>query len=122
MEQKFDATPKAELRLNGRKVTRSVVANDWGLMLRWVVTRDGKVIATCTQARADVTYEHPDTTPGQYAIVLQSWKYVNYAKDASGEFTVSKFVDISNTVTYTISVKHTVRSESNPDLIPTLRP
>jgi hypothetical protein len=121
VEQKFDAAPKAELRLNGRKVTRSVVANDWGLMLRWVVTRDGKVIATAP-ARADTTYEHPDTTPGQYAIVLQSWKYVNYTKDASGEFTVSKFVDISNTVTYTISVKHTVRSESNPDLIPTLRP
>src|SRR5262245_44699983 len=44
MEQKFDATPKAELRLRGRTVTRGDVANDWGLQLRWVVKRDGKVI------------------------------------------------------------------------------
>jgi hypothetical protein len=101
VEQKFDGTPKAELRLNGRKVTRSVVANDWGMMLRWVVSRDGKVVATA-HARADAAFEHPDTTPGKYTIVLQTWMYVNYAKDAGGEFTVSKFVDISNVVKYTI--------------------
>ena len=101
MEQKFDATPKAELRLNGRKVTRSVVKNDWGLMLRWVVKKDGKEVATAP-ARADDSYEHQDKTPGTYTIVLQSWKYVNYAKDPKGEFTMSKFVDISNVVTYSI--------------------
>lgn len=101
MEQKFAGTPKAELRLNGRQVTRTVVVNDWGLMLRWVISRDGKVVATAP-ARADASYEHPDTTPGKYTIVLQSWKYVNYAKDAAGEFTASKFVDISNVVNYTI--------------------
>lgn len=101
MEQKFDGTPKAELRLSGRNVTRSDVANDWGLMLRWVVKRDGKEIATAP-ARADASYEHTDKTPGQYEIELQSWKYVNYAKDAKGEFTVSKFVTISNVVTYKI--------------------
>ena len=101
MEQKFDATPKAELRLAGRKVTRSEVMNDWGLQLRWVVKKDGKEVATAP-ARATDSYEHPDTTPGAYAIVLQSWKYVNYAKDPKGEFTASKFVVISNVVTYTI--------------------
>ncbi len=101
MEQKFDGTPKAELRLKGRKVTRSVVLNDWGLQLRWVVTKDGKQVATAP-ARADDAYEHPDTTPGTYMIVLQSWKYVNYAKDAKGEFTKSQFVEISNAVMYTI--------------------
>ncbi len=101
MEQKFDATPLAELRLDGRKVTRSTVMNDWGLQLRWVVKRDGKEVATAP-ARADDSYQHPDATPGTYTIVLQSWKYVNYAKDAKGEFTVSKYVEISNTVTYTI--------------------
>jgi len=101
MEQKFTATPKAELRLDGRRVTRSDVANDWGLMLRWVVRRDGKEIAV-VPARADKSYEHPDKTPGRYEIVLQTWKYVNYAKDAKGEFTVSKFVSISNVVNYTI--------------------
>jgi hypothetical protein len=59
------------------------------------------VIATAP-ARADATYEHTDATPGQYTVVLQTWKYVNYAKDAAGEFTVSKFVDISNVVSYKV--------------------
>jgi hypothetical protein len=101
MEQKFEATPKAELRLQGRKVTRSEVVNDWGLQLRWVVLRNGEIIATAP-ARAEATYEHPDTKPGKYEIVLQMFKYVNYAKDTKGEFTQSKFVEISNVVTYTI--------------------
>lgn len=101
MEQKFEATPKAELRLRGRAVTRSDVANDWGLQLRWVVKRDGKVIAN-PPARADYSYEHPEATPGVYEIALEMFKYVNYAKDPQGEYTQSKFVVISNTVTYTI--------------------
>lgn len=101
MEQKYDATPKAELRLRGRAVSRSEVANDWGLQLRWVVKRDGKVIAT-PPARADHTYEHPEQTPGVYEIALEMFKYVNYAKDPQGEYTQSKFVVISNSVTYVI--------------------
>ncbi len=101
MEQKFDGTPKAELRLQGRKVTRTAVMNDWGLMLRWLVKKDSKEIAS-VPARAVDSYEHPDSNPGTYTIVLQSWKYVNYKKDPKGEFVESKFVDISNTVTYTI--------------------
>jgi len=101
MEQKFDGSPKAELRLQGRKITRSTVVNDWGLQLRWVVLKNGKEVATA-HARATDSYEHPDTTPGTYVIVLQSWKYVSYAKDPKGEFTASKFIEISNVVTYTI--------------------
>lgn len=101
MEQKFDATPKASVRLDGRRVTRGEVVNDWGLQLRWLVKKDGKVVAT-VPARADASYEHPDTTPGTYEIVLQSWKYVDYAKGPDGEFTRSRFVDISAPVTYTI--------------------
>lgn len=102
MEQKYDGpAPMAELKLAGRHVTRTEVAGDWGLMLRWVVSRDGKQVATAP-ARADMSYEHPDTTPGRYEVVLQTWMYKNYAKDAKGEFTQSKFIDISNTVTYTI--------------------
>jgi len=102
MEQKYDGpAPKAELKLAGRHVNRTDVAGDWGLMLRWVVSRDGKQVATAP-ARADMSYEHPDTTPGKYEIVLQTWMYKNYAKDPKGEFTQSKFIDISNTVTYTI--------------------
>jgi hypothetical protein len=101
MEQKFDVTPTAEIRLEGRKVVRGDVANDWGLRLQWEVRRDGKVIAT-PAARAEVAYEHADATPGSYEIVLQMWKYVDYKKDKDGNFTNSKFIDVSNRVTYTI--------------------
>ena len=101
MEQKYEGTPHADIRLEGRRVIRGDVTNDWGLRLQWEVRRDGQVIAT-PLARADVAYEHAETTPGKYEIVLQMWKYVNYAKKPDGEFTVSKFVDISNKVSYTI--------------------
>jgi hypothetical protein len=101
MEQKFDTLPRAEIRLDGRKVIRGDVANDWGLRLQWEVRRDGKVIAT-PPARAETSYEHLDTMPGKYEIVLQMWKYLNYKKNPGGEFTDSKFVEVSNTVTYTI--------------------
>ena len=101
MEQKYDGTPRAEIRLEGRRVTRTAVTNDWGLLLQWVISRDGKVVAT-HPARAEMSYQHPEATPGTYEIVLQMWKYVNYAKDAKGEFTVSKFIDVSNKVTYRI--------------------
>lgn len=101
MEQKFEGSPRAEVRLEGRQVTRGEVTNDWGLRLQWQVRRDGKVIAT-PPARAERSYEHPDTTPGTYEIVLQMWKYVDYRKNPGGEFLNSRFVDISDKVTYTI--------------------
>jgi hypothetical protein len=101
MEQKFDKPPQAEIRLEGRKVVRGEVRNDWGLRLQWEIRRDGKVIAT-PAARAEVSYEHPDTAPGKYEIVLQMWKYVDYKKGGDGEFVNSRFIDVSNKVTYTI--------------------
>ena len=102
MEQKFDGPPpRAEVRLDGRKVTRSEVTNDWGLQLLWVVRRDGKQVATAP-ARADLTYEHPDATPGKYEIVLRMWKYVDYKKTPAGEFVNSRYIDVSNKVNYTI--------------------
>ncbi len=101
MEQKFDTAPHAEIQLAGRRVTRGDVSNDWGLRLQWEIRRDGKVIATAA-ARADASYEHPDTTPGVYEIVLQMWKYVDYKKGADGEFVNSRFVDVSKKVSYTI--------------------
>ena len=101
MEQKFDGSPRADVRLEGRRVVRGDVVNDWGSLLQWVVRKDGKVVAA-VPARAERSYQHPDTTPGTYEVVLQMWKYVNYAKDAKGEFTASKFVEVSNKVTYTI--------------------
>jgi hypothetical protein len=101
MEQKFEGTPQAEIRLEGRKVIRSEVTNDWASRLQWQVKRDQQIVAT-PPARAQASYEHADATPGTYEIVLQMWKYVNYNKRADGEFTDSKFIDISNPVTYTI--------------------
>lgn len=102
MDQKYDGPlPRAEIRADGRRLTRTDVANDWGLHLRWVVRRDGTVVGTAN-ARAGLTYEHPDAAPGTYEVVLQMWKYVDYKKGGDGEFTASKYVDVSNTVTYTI--------------------
>ena len=102
MDQKYDGTiPHAEIKLEGRRVTRSPVVNDWGLRLQWEVRRDGKVIATAP-ARAETSYEHADTTPGMYEIILQMWKYVDYRKNAEREFINSKYVDVSNKVTYSI--------------------
>ena len=102
MDQVFEGTPKAEIRLQGRKITRGDVGGDWGSKLQWQISRDGKVIATAP-ARAQTDYEHPDKKPGKYEIVLQLFKYVNYKKNAKGEYTESKFVDISSKVGYTIS-------------------
>ena len=102
MDQKFEGTiPHAEIRLEGRRVFRGEVAHDWGLRLQWEVRRDGKVIAT-PAARAESSYEHVDSTPGTYEIVLQMWKYVDYRKNAEREFINSKFVEVSNKVTYTV--------------------
>jgi hypothetical protein len=101
MEQRFEGTPQAGIVLQGRRVTRTEVTNDWGLRLQWEVRRNGQVIAT-PNARPDLSYEHTDATPGNYEIVLQMWRYVNYTKNAAGEFTQSRFIDISNRVSYTI--------------------
>jgi hypothetical protein len=101
MEQKYEGNPRAEIRLEGRRVIRSEVTNDWGLRLQWEIRRDGKVIAT-PSARADASYEHADSSPGTYEIVLQMWKYVDYRKKPNGEFINSKFVTISNKVSYKI--------------------
>jgi hypothetical protein len=101
MEQKFEGDPRATLRLEGRRVHRSDVSNDWGLRLQWQIRRNGQVIAT-PPARADMSYELADLTPGTYEIVLQMWRYVNYAKRPDGEFINSRYIDISNKVSYTI--------------------
>ena len=101
MEQRCEGTPRAEIRLEGRRVTRGEVTNDWGLRLQWQIRRNGQVVAT-PPARAALSYEHTDTAPGTYEIVLQMWKYIDYRKNASGEFINSRFIDISNKVSYTI--------------------
>jgi hypothetical protein len=101
MEQRYEGTPQATIRLEGRRLIRSDVTNDWGLRLQWAIKRNGQVVAT-VNARPDLAYEHADTARGTYEVVLQIWRYVNYAKNPAGEFTASRFLDISNRVTYTI--------------------
>ena len=101
MEQQFEGTPKAEIRLEGRKLVRSEVTNDWGSQLLWEIRRNGQVVAT-VPARADSSYEHTDTTSGQYEVVLQMFKYEGYAKDPAGNYTKSKLIDVSNKVSYAI--------------------
>src|SRR5436305_12431117 len=101
MDQKFEGSPRADIRLEGRRVIRGEVTNDWGLRLQWEVKRNGQVVAT-PNARLDMNYELTDTAPGNYEIVLQMWRYVNYAKNPQGEFTASRFIDISNRVTITM--------------------
>ena len=96
MDQTFEGSPKAEIRLQGRKVTRSEVTNDWGSRLQWKIRRDGKDLAV-VPARAETSYEHADKTPGLYEIVLEMWKYEGYRVKEHGNF-----VAISNKVTYTI--------------------
>lgn len=101
MEQRYEGNPRAEIRLDGRRVTRGDVTQDWGLRLQWEVRRNGQVIAT-PNARIDTSYQHPDSAPGRYEIVLQMWKYIDYRKRPDGEFIASRFIDISNKVSYTI--------------------
>ena len=102
MDQRFEGTPQAEIRLEGRKVVRGDVANDWGSQLVWELRRNGQVVAS-VPARANDSFQIEDSTPGQYEVVLQMFKYDGYEKDKDGKFTKSKFVEVSNKVTYPIS-------------------
>ena len=101
MDQRFEGTPQAEIRLDGRRLSRSRVTNDWGSQLVWEIRRNGQVISQ-TPARTSSEYTHEDNTPGQYEAVLKMFKYEGYAKDAAGEFTQSKFVEVSNKIAYTV--------------------
>jgi hypothetical protein len=101
MEQKFETLPTAEIRLEGRRVERGPVKGDWGLRLQWEIRRNGEIVAT-PAARAETSYEHPATEPGTYEVVLQMWQYIDYKKKPDGEFVNSKFVNISNKVTYSV--------------------
>lgn len=101
MEQKYEGTPRAEIRLEGHRVHRTDVTHDWGLLLQWEVRRDGQVVATPNARLADFL-DLTGMAPGKYEIVLQMWKYVNYKKKPDGEFVDSKFVEVSNKVAVTI--------------------
>ena len=101
MDQRFEGTPKAELRVEGQTVLRTAVVNDWGSQLLWEVRRYGQVVSTAN-ARLSDSLPLPELNPGQYEVVLQMWKYDGYEKKPDGEFTKSKFVEVSNKVVVTI--------------------
>ena len=103
MEQKFDGPPpQAEIRLDGKRVVRTDVTGDWGLLLQWHISRDGKSVAS-PPARAAYDYELVGLEPGVYEIVLQMWHYKDYRKNPqTREFLNSKFIDISNKLAYTV--------------------
>lgn len=101
MDQRFEGTPKATLRVEGRAVVRSTVANDWGSQLLWRVLRNGEVVTSANARLAD-SYDLAGVDPGQYEVVLQMFKYEGYAKDPQGKFTVSKFIDVSDKIAVTV--------------------
>jgi hypothetical protein len=101
MEQKFEGTPRADVRLDGRRVVRSAVTNDWGSLLRWRVSQGGRLVATANARTVDA-FEPPVSEPGTYEVVLEIWKYVDYKKKPTGEFINSEFVTVSDPLTFTI--------------------
>lgn len=102
MDQKFEGLPQATIRLEGRRLVRGHVSNDWGLRLQWQITRADETVAT-PLARVEEQHELGELDAGTYEAVLQMWKYLNYKKDKDGEFTDSKYVDISNRLAFEVS-------------------
>lgn len=101
MDQKFEGQPKAEIRLDGLRLIRSDVTNDWGSQLIWEIRRNGEVAATVA-ARASNSCEVSPAAAGQYEAVLRMFQYEGYEKDKDGHYTKSKFVDVSNKLTWTL--------------------
>ena len=101
MDPKTELLPRAQLTIQAHSITRTDVTNDWGLRLEWCIFKDGKIVAAIP-ARTALSYEHPDKSPGLYEIVLRMWKYVDYRKKPDGEYVNSKFIEISNKISYRI--------------------
>ena len=102
MDQKFEGLPQAAIQLDARELVRGHVSNDWGLRLQWKISRGEETVST-PLARIDERHSVGELAAGKYSAVLQMWKYVNYRKDKDGEFTDSKYVDISNTLMFEVS-------------------
>jgi hypothetical protein len=101
MEQKFEGIPKSEIRVDGASLIRTEVVNDWGSLLQWVITQNGKQVAAYN-ARPGLSIKHDLKSPGDYEAQLHIWKYVDYKKTPQGEFINSKFIEISNKVKFTV--------------------
>jgi hypothetical protein len=104
MEQKFDGPPpQAEIRLDGTRVVRTDVKGDWGLLLRWYISKEGKQVVA-PNARVAYDFDLASLEPGAYEIVLQMWHYKDYRKDpTTREFVNSKFIEVSNKLAYTVA-------------------
>ena len=46
MDQRFEGQPKADIRLEGNRLIRGDVTNDWGSQLIWEIRRNGEVVST----------------------------------------------------------------------------
>jgi hypothetical protein len=101
MDQRFEGQPKVEIRQEGRRLIRSDVTNDWGSQLIWEIRRNGEVTST-SAARASDSHDIAETEPGQYEAVLKMFQYEGYEKDKDGKYTKSKYVDVSNKLTWTV--------------------
>ena len=106
MEQKFEGPPPvAEIRLEGQQAVRSDVKGDWGLQLLWKITKVGQPPIT-RPARAETHCDLASLESGKDEIVLQMWHYKDYRKDkTTREFLNSKYIDISNKLTHTVTGK-----------------
>jgi hypothetical protein len=102
MDQKFEGVPQATIRLEGTRLIRGHVSNDWGLRLQWKISRGEETIAT-PLARVHLHHDLGKLDAGTYQAVLQMWKYVNYRKDKEGEFTDSKYVDVSKPLAFEVA-------------------
>ena len=67
--------PTAEIKLDGKTLSRGHIANDYGNRVHWKVLRDGVEIAT-PEARSSTSYTHSETAPGLYEVVLETWVWV----------------------------------------------
>ena len=114
MDQKFEGTPEATICLEGNRLIRSHVSNDWGLRLQWKIAAGEKTVAE-PLARVSDQHELGQLEPGTYSAVLQMWKYVNYKKDKDGEFTVSKFVVVSNRVGFEVAEGGSINEVELPE-------
>jgi hypothetical protein len=85
--------PAAEIKLEGRTLTRGHITNDYGNRVHWKVLRDGVEIATI-EARSSNAYTFDETVPGMYEIVLETWKHEGYQAKSLG-----KYIEISNKLT-----------------------
>ena len=61
MEQRFEGNPRADIRVEGRRLARSEVAHDWGSRLQWEIRRNGQVIHAITDDGAGVDDEPTGT-------------------------------------------------------------